>query len=555
MENIDYSQTPTQNDEPEILIDSSWKKDKELRVLRSPSKNAFPLIWNAATLVDLSDYHTCRLIFTFAKKEIEVKGKKVPVLTYDSFYRDGIVKLLNSFGFCKIYRSNSQCLFVRIDNGIVAEFSASQIKDYFIQFLDQIDSNIVTTDDRKATCSLKPEFIWERAKRESHLFFNDTFLAHLSTIDTSLFVKHSAREAIYQFTNCRVSVTPDGIRTIKEWNTEKLFWESQIIQRKYTDSSIECQFRDFCWNLSGKSEERFNTLRSQLGYLLHNYKGANQVKIILFYDEEKTTPGKPEGGTGKTLLIVAIGKFANTVIVDGQKADPTDKFFFQNIDESTQVFVIDDASKDFNIDLLNSASTTGFHVEGKKQKAFMIPHDLAPKMAITSNVILASEGNTRVRRQSIFEVNPFYKKLQEKGVDDPVKYVHGNLFFSEWDSDEWNSFQSFMMDCVYYYLTNGLQNYTLINVQQNRAFHSIGTEFMTWIEGIQLTDGTYNTGELYNSFHHQHGDVYEKRGFSNRLKKWAEIKGFEYCFDSSHGETFITLKSNNNNKNLDSVGN
>ena len=91
--------------------------------------------------------------------------------------------------------------------------------------------------------------------------------------------------------------------------------------------------------ITGNSEERFNSLQSILGYLLHTNKELQENKIVILYDAEMGNSHEANGGTGKTLLINgAIKQMRNVTVIDGKRYDSRpNRFLYQNVNPSTNV--------------------------------------------------------------------------------------------------------------------------------------------------------------------------------------------------------------------------
>src|SRR5690606_8997682 len=90
-------------------------------------------------------------------------------------------------------------------------------------------------------------------------------------------------------------------------------------------------------------------------------------------------------------------------------------------------------------------------VERKRQAAFEIPFERSPKVLISSNHYVKGPGGSSDRRRRCeFELANYYSEKFTPEDD------FGNLFFSQWDEDEWNRFYFFMMDSVQIFLKHGL---------------------------------------------------------------------------------------------------
>ena len=125
-------------------------------------------------------------------------------------------------------------------------------------------------------------------------------------------------------------------------------------------------FKTFIWKLSGEDKDRYYTLKSVLGYLLHSYQNDAKPKAIIFNDE-MISEDVPNGGSGKGLIHKSIGKLKNLVFENGKKFDAKAQFAYQKVNKDTQNFLMDDVGKNFNFEDLFSIVTEGMTVEKKGQ--------------------------------------------------------------------------------------------------------------------------------------------------------------------------------------------
>lgn len=96
--------------------------------------------------------------------------------------------------------------------------------------------------------------------------------------------------------------------------------------------------------------ERFNSLKSILGYLLHRYKDPANTKAILLMDARVSDT--PTGGTGKGILISALSRMRNLAREDGKTFNLKGRFSLSQIDFDTALVVLDDVQKDFDFEML-----------------------------------------------------------------------------------------------------------------------------------------------------------------------------------------------------------
>ena len=140
------------------------------------------------------------------------------------------------------------------------------------------------------------------------------------------------------------------------------------------------------------------------------------------------------GGTGKSLLTKAFEKVRPTVYEDGKFFHSRDRFALGQVNYNTRVLVIDDIPENFDFSKLFPLITEKAVVERKYQNKYTILFERSPKIVITTNFALEGVDESSKRRKIEFIFADYYNS--EFTPD--TKYC--NLFFTDWDKDEWENF-------------------------------------------------------------------------------------------------------------------
>tara|TARA_Y100000588_G_C14198712_1_gene901457 strand:- start:790 stop:1818 length:1029 start_codon:yes stop_codon:yes gene_type:complete len=311
-------------------------------------------------------------------------------------------------------------------------------------------------------------------------------------------------------------------------NFDGKIWSSRIIKKNcYVPlDNKQSQIKQFCYNISGKDENRFNSLKTIIGYLLHRNHDPANAKAIILIDENISSDDSANGGTGKSLLLQAIGKCREVVIMDGKNIKHNSWFKNQRINRTTDVVFYDDVGKDFNLEALYSQITTGIVVEKKYKDEEYIQPEESPKICISSNYIVkGTGGSTDERRRCEFEVANHYN------ADYGPRDEFGNYFFIDWDDDEWSRFYLFMMSCVKYYLNHGLIKPKPINIRRNRLISTTSEEFVRFseIEIIQL-DKWQSKKDLFELFVSEYPQLnyLSPHQFTKWVKEYARQNSLRY---------------------------
>ncbi len=306
-------------------------------------------------------------------------------------------------------------------------------------------------------------------------------------------------------------------------------WKNAIIDREFRLMSdkelMEGDFFTFVTKITN-NENHFDSVCTALGYLLHGYKDQRKPIAILINDENIIDEGKPEGGSGKGLLVKAVSQIVEKAIYNGKNADFTkDKFAYQNVVETTRILFIDDVPRNFNFESLFSALTDDLPIEKKHQQAKVMPFEDSPKFVITTNYTINGNSSSYKRRRFDIFLNNYYSD-EHTPTDD-----FGKEFFHGWSVNEWQLFDYFMMSCLRLFLSLGLKRYDDKSWDLKMLKNETSSDF------VELMDEKYNQRMFqyeYSSVRHDLVMKYgEKYYFLNKdykiivqwVSRYASFKG------------------------------
>jgi len=446
----------------------------------------------------------------------ELYGWKKPIIRFwfrensgrISISRPRFKKFLEGEGFCK-YKLENNYVFVRIENNIVEEIDSVHVKEYVMNYLYK--TNVEEFGDVS-----RNEIIDALIKSNAQLF-TQQFFEFLITRAIN-FNKDTAETAYLYYKNGFVQITKSKTARMDYTQLENAIWKQQILDRKFETSENRTDFEDFLFNICSKDIKRYEALKSSIGYLLHQYKNPTVAKAIVFIDE-KLSEGA-FGRSGKGLVIKAIGHIRNIVIEDGRNFNPSKNFAFQRVKVDTDILALEDIREKFPFERLFAIITDGIVIERKNKDEIFIPFNESPKLAISTNFSVKGVDDSTLDRQFIIEFSDYYNK-NHRPIDD-----FGKLFFQGWDVDEWNYFDNFMLECLQFYLRNGLVEYDFVNIEAKKLIDETCAEFAEFSDDLTL-DTNYDKKELYKKFKEEYED-YDKltQGkFTRWLKTWARIEG------------------------------
>ena len=416
---------------------------------------------------------------------------------------------LEKKGFFKFYQEKSETpIFINIKENIVRNSSATKIKDFVLNYL--FDRNELQ--------------VWNYLASTTK-YFTDVFLSFLESIDLQMMKDQKDLVYLY-FQNGVVEVKKDGQKLLDYIDCDGYVWEDQIIKRNYKETEDnENDFKKFVHRVSADEFKRIQTMESTIGYLMSSHKDKTDQKSIIFNDQE-ISDGNPNGGSGKSLLLTALGQFKKLVTIDGKSFDANKSdFVYQRVNLDTQVLAFDDVKRKFNFESLFSLITEGITVNRKNKDEIFIPFENSPKIIITTNYVIDGAGSSHDRRRHEVELFQYFNQFRT-----PLEEF-GKLLFDEWDTMEWHKFDSYMINCCRLFLNFGLMKPESINANTKRFIQSTSKDFFDWIldESLPHNCKVY-TSDIVDDFKKEFSDFSKisNQRFISWVKNYCNFKGYEY---------------------------
>lgn len=394
-------------------------------------------------------------------------------------------KFLNKYlGLSLFFGDKKSSVFRLIldKDGLIEECTSEMLKKRVITFLESELPDFFDDIHKTDLCEIL---------MRSQEIFSDKFYEFLDHSEFDI-KKDEKDTAYFFFSNTIAVVKKDGISTIPYGGNFKV-WKSQVNDWAYfTDTDEDCHFKDFCFKLAGQTDEKFNFLRSIIGYALHRYKDPTNAKALIICEEiEDSNKG---GGSGKSILIKAISKMVDGMIIDGEMFDPKQPFALQRYKLGQSFIAVEDAAKNMSLKHFKSLITEGITIDKKNKDQLYLPYRDAPKWFFTTNYNIGGVANYEKRRVIKFGVEPFF------GLNNLPNDFYKHYFFEDWDKYEWNKFFNFMLNCVKFYMNNGIVQLPSSLLNRKALITGYTKEFTQFIE--DFTDSKFTQGfkEVYQRF-------------------------------------------------------
>ncbi|MBU2060731.1 MAG: hypothetical protein KKH44_02630, partial [Bacteroidetes bacterium] len=323
----------------------------------------------------------------------------------------GLLNFLATAGYVKVNIGENNYVFAKMTNNRLSQATEGQMAN-------EIRAHLIEED--------KPEVL-EIFVRGVGSYITSRKLDMLPTI-ANINDRDIRTGSRFYFKNSYCEIDKNGISQHDYSSLQNPIWEKRIIQNSFTFQSGKGQFEEFFENITGKDTERALALKTILGYLLHRNKEVGEPKAIILYDEKMSENNYANGGTGKTLLSMALKKCREVEIFDAKEIKEGSWFKNQRVEITTDVLVFDDLKRHYSFEGFFPMITSGLEVERKREKAFYIDFSNSPKLLITSNYYVSGPGGSSdERRRHEFEISNHYN------LEFTPEIEFGNRFFgSQW---------------------------------------------------------------------------------------------------------------------------
>jgi hypothetical protein len=416
-------------------------------------------------------------------------------------------------GFKKHFPNDAEKpAFVYIESNKVELTSVSKIKDFVLKYL--IDRNQLD--------------VWNYVANYQNLF-SEQYLSMLDSIELMM-LKDTRNSSFISFKNGILEVSPNEAKLIDYIDVDGYVWKSHILDRDWVElENFNNDYKLFIENISNK--EPF-AIECVIGYLISTYKNRSKNKAIILNDE--IISQNPEGGTGKGLFVQGLSQIRKTSILDGKQFDSKKSFAYQTVSIDTKILVFDDVKKNFDFEDKFSLVTEGLTLERKNKDAIKQNVHDSPKLLISTNYAIKGEGNSHDRRRHEIEIAQYYGK--DLTPDDEF----GRQLFDEWDIDDFQKFDNYMVYCLKMYLKTGLIKQNAKNIKLRKFIAETHMDFYEWISDLSNFPVNFRNdkSQYYNAFINENKDFdrwLKRNTFNIWVNKYANYKDLRFEQGSSNG--------------------
>ena len=473
---------------------------------------------------------------------------------------DLLTRFLDKNNFYYYYKDKDNCTLIFEQNNVISEVSEDFIIKFIQNYIDNLNDDYVFDNNK----NFGKEAIRTAINNFTPQKFNQV-LHNLARREIE--INKDEKGVCYKyFKNCIVKITKNKVECLNYNDIIKKVLQKKVIQHDFTynNNYQNCDSYRFhklvtaSKNLDGAviyNDNRFNALRSSLGYLMYDYKSELDNKSIIFCEEQLTENG---GRTGKTLTCKMLEQMGCILAkINGRKVDFSNRFLFQNVDVDTDIIQFDDTDEKFDFSGLYSILTNGLTIEKKNRTAVQLTHTNSPKIVITTNQVLTDESSSGKGRKFEVEYSDYFN--DEYTPLDEFK----RTFFEGWDKEEWNKFFNYMIANIQLYLQKNLIEYERVNLKNRKLSIAISDDdILDFCENICyqiLTEKTnLSNKEIFDIFKEKYNneEITQTR-ITRSLNKYIQInnlKAIKYTsFKDINNKTvrgFIFVKNFENSKDV-----
>lgn len=530
---LQYEQSDFKQEEITALINSAYKKTANFGTKFFEDKEKKTILTNLV-MSGKADNVILETFPEYKKDKIEAEIAIIKeVVKVDEFWKydfkgDVVIipfrfKLfIENLQYFKYYpvANTKTFVFITKNTNFINHISEFQIKD-------KVMSHLITTNKIA---------VFDAVAEKSKLF-TPQYLSMIDTADVEM-EKDAIDYGMIYYKNAAVKVYADNYEVFDYDELKGYVWSNQIIERDFMDADHhESMFRSFIWFISGEEVERYDTMKSIIGYMMHSYKTSANNRAIILNDE--TISDNPNGGSGKGILINAIGYMKKLSTIDGKTFDFNKSFAYQTVSTDCQVLAFDDVRKNFDFERLFSLITEGLTIEYKGKDAIKLPVQDSPKIIIATNYTIKADGGSFKRRMFEVELSGYF------GVHKTPLEEFGCMLFEDWDEKEWARFDHYMINCLKYYLKHGLVQSSPKNLELRKFINETSNDFIEWTNGNNLAfNQRLNKKAMYENFIGEFTDqrnILSNRVFNKWCKKYSDYHKKIYSDGASNGERWFQM--------------
>lgn len=424
--------------------------------------------------------------------------------------RIDLVKVAGLIGFClfrgELYKISGK--FVKLSN-------EREFQDILLNYINNSGSI-----GSGSICNAYESFLQKNGKYT---------ISRLPIVPEESFLNDDENNCYKFFSNCFIQITASEINIYKydQIPDNKYILFSKVQNREYAYNThgryIDFLKKATLWNENGEN------IKTIIGYLAHEFKDETTGFIIVL--TEQCPDPKDGGGSGKNLFCNLLSNTTTYCSKNGKQLKFDEKFFQSW--SGQRIMGISDVPKNFDFEFLKEPSTGTFILKKLFKDEVEIPVSEGPKFIVQTNFSYECTDGGLKRRIMPIEFTDFFTR--SGGVD-----VHYGMHFPKgWEVEDWNNFDTIIVDCVQTWLKSSrkIKSAELTETGWEKQFEYaygknladfIRDHFNQWTEDVNVPSETirgqiktfYSENDINIKYH------YSALRIAQGINEWANKHGY-----------------------------
>lgn len=330
--------------------------------------------------------------------------------------------------------------------------------------------------------------------------------------------------------------------------TSKIYWKEELSKMKEINpesrqenmpiviaSDLLTEDQNF------EQEESLKNKMFLMGYLCTKFKDAAKPWGVYLMDNKISDGTESNGGSGKSLFIRFAEILLNKYFINGKdKKLSENSHKYDGVTENTDIIVIDDLDKKFDIELLHNDVTSDLQINPKNKTPYTIKREKSPKFVIATNYVpLKTDASIKRRWRFGTFSDWFHVKTTNSEYDSDYnpKMMFKKTLIDDFDEKEMSETICCIIDCVRYYMLcsqrNMVKDCILNNIEIRKLIVTVGADFMEWFKVyFDKENGMLNQevakNEAYSDYRTKVEHPFGQYIWSKKLKEYCKLIGYEY---------------------------
>lgn len=329
--------------------------------------------------------------------------------------------------------------------------------------------------------------------------------------------------------------------------TSRVHWEAEraeFVKRGYKEEDF---FEKTKFKIRSEylSEEQNNEQETHLvnkiftiGYMLHRFKDSSRPWVPYGVDNAVTEDKVAEGGSGKGLFMSVFNYVMSVVVINGKSDFEKDRFWLENVTKHTDLILLDDVKRSFDLQFLYSITTGNMEKDTKNVSKEIISKKDSPKLAVLSNYALRDMQGSSIRRRLLFSFSDIYHSKNEVREERNPVHDFGYNLFDDWEEKQWFKLINFLCQCTSYYL--GCKHKIEApdnNIMRRVWLSEMGEQFKDWADSYYPDNSgvpipKFIAEEAVKNFAVKNNYTFLKgigpNAFKSKTVAWAKYNNYDF---------------------------